>query len=64
MQVTSAILLVAIDGKQQFHQLILTEDENKNLVELISSGSLTPISKKLRMLDEPMIRKRRVRKCK
>lgn len=64
MQVTSAILLVAIDGKQEFHQVILEDEERKNLVDLISRGSLTPVSKKLRVLDEPLIRKRRSKKCK
>lgn len=64
MQVTSAILLIAVDGKQQFHQVILEEEERKNLVDLISQGALTPVSKKLRVLDEPLIRKRRVKKCK
>lgn len=61
MQVTSAILLIAIDGKQQFHQVILEDEERKNLVDLISRGALTPVSKKIRMLDEPLIRKRKRR---
>lgn len=64
MQVTSAILLIAIDGKQQFHQVILEDEERKNLVDLISRGALTPVSKKIRVLDEVLIRKRRVKKCK
>ena len=61
MQVTSAILLIAIDGKQQFHQVILEDEERKNLVDLISRGAITPVSKKIRMLDEPLIRKRKRR---
>ena len=64
MQVTSAILLIAIDGKQQFHQVILEDEERKNLVDLISRGAITPVSKKIRVLDEVLIRKRRVKKCK
>ncbi len=64
MQVTSAILLIAVDGKQQFYQVILEEEERKNLVDLISRGVLTPVSQKLRVLDEPLIRKRRSKKCK
>ena len=64
MQVTSAILLIAIDGKQQFHQVILEDEERNNLVDLISRGALTPVSKKIRVLDEVLIRKRRVKKCK
>lgn len=64
MQVTSAILLIAIDGKQQFYQVILEDEERKNLVDLISRGALTPVSKKIRVLDEVLIRKRRVKKCK
>ena len=62
MQVTSAILLVAIDGTQQFRQVLLDNDERKNLVELINKGSLTPNAKVLRVLDVPMVRRRKGKK--
>lgn len=62
MKITSAILLIAVDGKQQFHQVLLHEDEHKNLVELVSSGAFTPITQKIRVLDEPLIRTRKRKK--
>ena len=57
MEVTSVILLVAIDDTQQFRQVLLDNDERKNLVELINKGSLTPNAKALRVLDVPMVRR-------
>lgn len=62
MEVTSVILLVAIDGTQQFRQVLLDNDERKNLVELINKGSLTPNAKALRVLDVPMVRRRKGKK--
>lgn len=62
MVVTSVILLVAVDGTQQFRQVLLDNDESKNLVELINKGSLTPNAKVLRVLDVPMVRRRRGKK--
>lgn len=62
MEVTSVILLVAIDDTQQFRQVLLDNDERKNLVELINKGSLTPNAKALRVLDVPMVRRRKGKK--
>jgi len=61
MKVTSVILLVAIDGKQQFHQVLLDSDEKENLVEMINKGLLTPNAKAIRVLDVPMVRRRQKR---
>lgn len=58
MQITSAVLLVALDGKQQYHQVVLKKEEQDNLVELISQGALTPHQKTVKLLDEPLIKKR------
>lgn len=59
MQITSVIVLVAMDGKQEFRQMLLEEEERKNLVEMINKGALTPNAKALRVLDVPMIRRRK-----
>ena len=59
MTVTSCVLFVAVDGKQQYHQVLLEDEEKKNLVELVKTGALTPLSKKLRVLEEPLIRTRK-----
>ena len=61
MTITSCALFIAVDGKQQFHQVILEDEEKKNLVELIKSGALTPRSKTIKVLETALIRTRKRR---
>lgn len=58
MQITSCVLLVALDGKQQYHQVVLQKEEQANLIDLLSTGALTPHQKTVKLLDEPLIKKR------
>lgn len=61
MQITSCALFIAVDGKQQFRQVVLDEEEKNNLVELINSGALTPRSKTIKVLETALIRTRKRR---